>query len=288
MPDEAGEAGEEQLSDVAGDYRGLEVYMNDAQGKLERSDNAWRVTAWILAVLLALSLSQNAVVAWRVSAGAAGVSVTRSQGGGYALAATAPSGTTCARRPPGALAPVVDVSAGGGPVVGSRAAKVEVIAFLDYECAFCRQWYQESVRQLKNDYISTGKVRFVTRDYPLAIHARARVAAVAANCVRALTDDKTYYQYQGELFGSGDLASATLERDAVQLGIDKNAFERCSADAKQSMAKKVERDVADGAAAGVTGTPTFFVNGHMLVGAQPYATFKAAIDGELNRIGVAR
>jgi protein-disulfide isomerase len=256
--------------------------VDEARSKRQRTDNAWKATTWILAVFLALSMLENAVLAWRVAGGATGASTGMARGAGHSPD-PAPA-TNQPRQPSGVLGPVVDVGADGGPVLGSRAAKVEVIAFLDYQCSFCAHWHEESFGQMQKDYISTGRVRFVTRDYPLPMHARARAAAVAADCVRALTNDKTYYRYQEALFGTGDLTGATLERQAIQLGIEGKAFKQCTTDANGAIAKKIDRDMADGAAAGVEGTPTFFVNGRMLVGAQPYVAFKAAIDSELTKV----
>ena len=262
------------------------AFVTEAESKRYGIDNAWKATTWILAVFLALSMLENAVLAWRLAGGATAASTaTASRASRSPDAALV---TNQPRQPFGDPGPTVDVRAGGGPVLGSRAAKVEVIAFLDYECSFCAHWHQESFGQMQKEYISTGKVRFVTRDYPLPMHPRARAAAVTADCVRALTNDKTYYRYQEALFRTGDLAAATLERQAIQLGVESKAFNRCKSDAHGAMAKKIDQDVADGEAAGVTGTPTFFVNGRMLVGARPYVAFKAAIDAELTKVGGTR
>lgn len=245
--------------------------MSHDTGEALGVDNAWRVTTWLLAGLLLVSILANVTLAWRVvtSLTRAAAEVTHN-----ARMAGTPSA-------PAPLAPVVKVGAAGGPMIGNKDAPVEVIAFLDYACPFCAQFYKDDFGQMQRDYIRTGKVRFVTRDFPLPMHPRARPAAIAADCVRKLSSDATYYRYQDALYESGDLADSALALDAKALGIAGSGFSRCTADADGSIVAKIKKDIADGKAAGVLGTPTFFVNGRPLVGAQPYAAFKAAIDAAL-------
>lgn len=183
----------------------------------------------------------------------------------------------------------VEVSADDDPYLGVDNAKVTVIEFSDYECPFCRKYWTESYSQLKADYIDTGKIKYVFRDFPLNFHAGAPLAAVAANCVREQKGNEGYFKFhdiafseqnkQGSgtiRFGEDDVMSWVSQID----GIDKTKFDTCFNDPTQKA--EVDKDIADGAAAGVSGTPSFFINGKLIVGAQPYSVIKAEIERALN------
>jgi protein-disulfide isomerase len=122
-----------------------------------------------------------------------------------------------------------------------------------------------------------GRVRVVFRDLPLASHALARPAHEAARCAGALG---RYWPYHDRLFA----AQPAFERDdlvryAVEVGLPREAFERCVD--QRRFASAVEADVVQARALGVRSTPTFFINGRPLVGAQPIETFRTVIDDAL-------
>ncbi len=239
-------------------------------------ENAWKTTTYVLAVLLAIFAISNARLASKLAVASASGSATNSE------SRTGQADTNAAANNSPA-----HITAAEGAVLGSKRAKVEVVAFVDYECPFCRRFYQESFRHLQRDYIATGKVRFVTRDYPLAFHSRANSAAVAASCVRRLAHDDAFYEYQDALFSQGKLSDVDLRKAAIQLGIEGTTFNKCIADKDHSIEKRIDEDRTDAQAAGVIGTPTLFVNGRIMVGAQPYAAFKSAIDAELKKVNPA-
>ena len=171
--------------------------------------------------------------------------------------------------------PVVAVSVGGRPERGGGPnAPVTIIAFSDYECPFCKR-AESTVQQVMKAY--GNKVRFVYRDFPLPFHAHARPAAEAANCANA---QGKFWEYHDKLVASEDLGPEKLQAFATDVGIDRKKFDECVA--TQEFKVAIDKDVADGEAVGVSGTPAFFVNGRLLSGAQPFEKFKEVIDDELS------
>jgi len=177
------------------------------------------------------------------------------------------------------------------PVLGDKNAPVTIVEFSDYECPFCKRHFDQTLPQLIKNYIDTGKVKLVYRDFPLSFHdPMATKEAVAANCAREQGGDSKYFQYHDEIFtrtksngnGLDDVDLTTIATD-LELNID--SFNTCITDPAQ--ADEIKKDIADGSAAGASGTPTFIIgkstangeiDGDLVVGAQPYAAFQAVID----------
>jgi protein-disulfide isomerase len=178
--------------------------------------------------------------------------------------------TTISLRPP-----VVDVSDGGREARGNPHAPVTIIEFSDYECPFCKR-VVPTINQVLATY--GDKVRFVYRDYPLSFHQHARPAAEAARCAQA---QGKFWEYHDKLFASSDLSADKLKALAGEVGLDQAKFEECLR--TKPFAAAIDKDFADASAAGVSGTPAFFINGRFLSGAQPFEKFKEMIDDELGR-----
>lgn len=181
---------------------------------------------------------------------------------------------------------VKEVSADDDPMLGNEKAKVTIIEFSDYQCPFCRTFWRDTFSQIKKEYLNTNKVRFVYRDFPLSFHPMADASAQAANCAG---DQNKYWEMHDKIFGEQEkLGQGTvtytvqdLKKWASEISLNKSKFEQCLDSDKYK--EEVQKDFADGSAAGVSGTPSTFVNGRQLVGAQPFATFKAIIEEELNK-----
>lgn len=162
-------------------------------------------------------------------------------------------------------------------VLGEADAPVTVIIFGDYECPFCERLYQDTEKPLREEYVKTGKVKMVYRDYPLSFHPSAQPAAEAAECAG---EQGKYWQYHDALFErQATLATLDYVGLAGELSLDKSSFKNC-VDIRK-FAPEVAKDMADGTAAGVDGTPASFINGKLISGAVPYATFKAEIEAAL-------
>ncbi|RMG17892.1 MAG: hypothetical protein D6729_07925 [Deltaproteobacteria bacterium] len=173
-------------------------------------------------------------------------------------------------------APRVEVEA-TGPALGPKDAPVTIVEFSDFECPYCGR-AKETVHQIVDAY--PKQVRFVFRNFPLSFHSHARKAAEAGLCAAA---QGKFWPYHDILFGNQQaLEVEDLKAHAAKVkGLDVEAFSRCLDSGE--MAEAVERDIAAGQRAGVTGTPAFFVNGIPVSGAMPFERFKKLIDDELAR-----
>jgi protein-disulfide isomerase len=169
--------------------------------------------------------------------------------------------------------PRVKVAA-SGPARGPEGAPVTIVEFSDFECPYCRR-AESTVKQVLDRY--QDRVRFVYRHFPLGIHPRARPAAEAAACA---DQQGRFWDYHEKLF-SGGLEDADLQRYASELGLDTASFQQCVSQHKTK--DVVMSDLEAGKAAGVSGTPAFFVNGIMISGARPVDFFTKVIDKELQQ-----
>jgi protein-disulfide isomerase len=166
---------------------------------------------------------------------------------------------------------------------GNVNAKVTVVEFADYQCPYCEQFFTQVTTPLIKDYVDTGKVRFVYRDYAFL----GQESGWAAEATRCANDQGKYWQFHDYLFShqkgenQGAFSKDNLKIIAKTLKLNTTQFNSCLDSGKYTA--EVAQDLADGQAVGVNGTPASFINGKMLNGAQPYETFKAAIEEELKK-----
>ncbi len=171
----------------------------------------------------------------------------------------------------------VDVDPGDSPFWGPENAKVTIVEFSDFECSFCARFYRDTYKALKERYQS--RVRFVFKHFPIsAIHPNAERAGVAAECAR---EQGRFWEYHDILFeNQSNLSQAALISYARQVGVPNlDQFSACLT--SQKYLSTVLADLQQGERYGVQGTPTFFINGLPLVGAQPYTVFERAIEQAL-------
>lgn len=217
--------------------------------------------------------------------------------GSIVLAAVLISGTllfaSYRSNPGSSLGAAVGKNAGGekvavavddDPFLGEKKAPITMIEFSDFQCPFCRSFWKETLPLIKSNYIDTGKIRFVYRDFPLSFHPGAQTAAQAAECAEEQDKywemhDKIFYEQDKEGQGTIQFSKTEVVKWAGQIGLKMNKFNQCLDSGKYKA--EVEKDFADGSAAGVSGTPSFFINGRLLVGAQPFSVFQEAIEGAL-------
>jgi protein-disulfide isomerase len=171
----------------------------------------------------------------------------------------------------------VDVSRDKGFARGPGDATVVIVEFSDFQCPYCKT-VVATVKQVLDRY--PGKVRWIFRDFPIArIHPDAPKAHEAARCAGV---QGKFWEYHDVLFErSPRLSRADLQQYAGDLKLDAAAFAECLD--SQRFAEAVAADIAEGGELGVSGTPTFYVNGRPLVGAQPYQAFRNLIESELAR-----
>lgn len=183
-------------------------------------------------------------------------------------------------RAPGVVGQLVvnDVSADDDPYRGSEQSPVTIVEFSDFECPYCQSFAEQVLPQLFDVY--GEDVRFVFRDFPItSIHPQAFKAAEAAQCA---FEQGEFWRYHDLLFqNQGALDLTNLKKSASTLGMDTGIFDDCLDSG--SYEEEVQADLEDGQLYGVSGTPTFFINGRKVVGAQPFAVFQQIIEEELEK-----
>ncbi|MDD4939586.1 MAG: DsbA family protein [Candidatus Omnitrophica bacterium] len=192
--------------------------------------------------------------------------------------ATAPAGTGQAVNapPPAGSKRVEGVLAGANPIKGNAGAPVLMVEFSDFQCPFSKRFYNDIFPDIEREYISTGKVKFAYRDFPLGFHDLAKPAAIAARC--AGKQDK-YWQMADKLILNDSLQKDAIKTYASELGLDLKAFEECQAD--PLIKEAVDADIKDAGKFGIEGTPSFFINGRLVIGVYPFEEFKRIIEEEL-------
>ena len=168
-----------------------------------------------------------------------------------------------------------DIPIKGSYTLGPADAPITFVEFSDYQCPYCRRWHDEVYEPLLAAY--PGRIKFVYRHLPLtSIHPDAFPAAEAAMCAG---EQDAYWQFHEKLFGNETLGSSVYLQYAQDLGLNMQSFESCVNEHKYQEA--VQADVDFAIDLGIRSTPTFFINGLAVVGAQPLDVFKQVIDKEL-------
>jgi protein-disulfide isomerase len=169
-----------------------------------------------------------------------------------------------------------DIPVDGYPSLGPDDAKIVIVEFSDFQCPFCRRFHEDTYQALLDSY--PGQIRFVYRNLPLpaTMHPDAMSAAIASLCAN---DQSVYWEYHDKLFSSETLNEETYIQYATDLGLNVEEFTACLSSGKHD--EFIKQDLAFSSNLGVQSTPTFFVNGLAVVGAQPLSSFKQLIDKEL-------
>lgn len=173
--------------------------------------------------------------------------------------------------------PRYDVPVDDDPFIGDPDAPITIIEFSDFECPFCTRFHQDTFGRLMDTY--GDQIRFIYRDFPLvSIHQEAFPAAEAANCAG---EQDMYWEYHDKLFDGGPqaLGEEAYYQYAEEIGLDVEAFGECVTTRRYQ--DEVQADYDYAVNLGVRSTPTFFVNGIAVVGAQPFEAFQQIIEAEL-------
>ena len=161
----------------------------------------------------------------------------------------------------------------GDYVLGNPDAPVTITEFGDFECPFCAKFHTDTRPQIVDKYVKTGQAKLLWRHFPLtAIHQLAEPASLAAECAG---EQGKFWEYHDLLFETAKLDSASLAEHAGLLGLNLGAFQSCITSGKYL--EKVSGEFDLGRQAGVSGTPSLFVNGELIVGAVPFASIEPII-----------
>ncbi len=218
----------------------------------------WQIIAFVFFVLFIISLLT----------GGFGISTETKSAQGSMKVGTSKSGDIATK-----------VNLEGAQVLGDENAPVTIVEWSDFQCPFCARFYSQTEKKIVEEYVNTGKVKIIFKHFPLdQIHPFATVAALASECAG---EQGKFREYHDILFNNYQAINAkNLNKWASDLGLDQSKFDSCLE--SQKYLSKIKSDMAEGAKAGVRGTPGFLVNGQLISGAQPYSVFKSAIEAALN------
>lgn len=162
-------------------------------------------------------------------------------------------------------------------IKGDKNAPVTIIEYSDFECPFCGRFYSDTLGQIEDTYIKTGKAKLVYRHFPLSFHQSAMPAAIASECA---ADQGKFWEMHDAIFDNQTaIGSDDLKKRAAQMGLDTTKFNKCF-DGREHESE-IRTEMAEGSQFGVSGTPGFFVNGQSVSGAQPFEVFKSIIESAL-------
>lgn len=167
------------------------------------------------------------------------------------------------------------------PFIGSQSAPITMYEFGDFQCPFCQNFFKNTLPELKTKYIDTGKIKLVFKHFPLSIHINAQISAEAAECANRQGGFEAYHDIlyaKGQGDGTG-LDTASLKKYAGQIGLNINNFNKCLDNHETKTI--VAGDESVGISVSVDGTPTFFIEGKSIKGAQPLSVFEQVIDSVL-------
>lgn len=169
-----------------------------------------------------------------------------------------------------------------GIAMGDPDAPVLIEEFSDFQCSYCRVFHETTFRTIVEEYVAAGKARVVFRNYPV-IGPESLAAANASMC--AAEQDK-FWEFSSILFANqnghdtGGFSTRRLEAFADTIGLNIDEFNACLREDRYQ--GQIQEDIQAGVLKGIDSTPSFIVNGALMVGALPYETFQAEIDAALS------
>jgi len=176
-----------------------------------------------------------------------------------------------------------------GNAMGDPSAPVVINEYSDFQCPFCKRFHDDTLALIVRDYVATGKVRFVYHHFPVVDRGttldESHLAATAAFCAG---QQNRFWEFSDVLFANqtgeniGNFTARRLEAMASVVGLDLNAYKECLASGDAD--RQVRADVAEATGANLTSTPSFIINGDVLVGAQSYEVFQSSIEAALAKV----
>lgn len=174
------------------------------------------------------------------------------------------------------------ISLAGEPFKGGKDAKVTIVEYSDFQCPFCTKGYNTIENEVLKSY--GDKVKFYYKHYPLPFHPWAEPAAIAYECLKEQNPEAAWAAYKGYFENQKDVTPENVKDKGIEYAgdkkFDKAKYEDCVTNKKTKA--KIDKNKAEAASLGISGTPSFVINGRQLKGAQPPDRFKAVIDDELS------
>lgn len=208
-------------------------------------------------------------------------------GGGYAMSAMGFVSLNVNSPTGNAASQPIDpsqISLEGEPVIGDENAPVTLVAYEDFECPVCQQFDSQVYNQLKTEYVDSGQLKIVWKDFPLTrIHPWANIAAETQECVYR-QDNDAFWAVKDKIFDNQGQLSTSNARSrildwAAEEGVNKEDVRACIQ--SENPSSEVRQDLTEGQSLGVSGTPTVFINGQRIQGLAGYNQYKTVIEGEL-------
>ena len=182
------------------------------------------------------------------------------------------------------------ISTDNDPIIGNPNAPITIIEFSDFQCPFCAKFHIQTLPKIMDEYIKEGTVKLVFRDFPIqSIHPNALPASVAAECAN---EQGKFKEMHDKLFDkqnewnnkNTDNVIISFNQYALEIGLEEEKFDSCLKNGKYI--EEIQKDLYDGKAYGISGTPGFFIGNDKigfveLKGAQPFESFKKVIDSQL-------
>ncbi|MEK6902219.1 MAG: thioredoxin domain-containing protein, partial [archaeon] len=224
-----------------------------------------------------------------LSAGLSKITITAGSGSGDTVVPTPDDGSGDLT-PPAPTAVIAELMAGAPGKTGSDTAPLVLVEWSDYQCPYCKAFFINTEKALVEKYVKTGKLQILYKDFPLSFHP---MAAPSANAARCAGDQGKYWEMHDKIFeetykinpsATSQYTNDDLKQWGKDLGLNTTTFDKCVDD--DAHATDITANFNEGAANGISGTPSFFLGprdgeGQLIVGAQPLATFEAAIDALL-------
>ncbi|HLD19560.1 MAG TPA: DsbA family protein [Candidatus Nanoarchaeia archaeon] len=238
---------------------------------MKANENPWMYVSVLLGVLLVVAVSLNFMTYQTLSKALSGGSLGGSPSGGNQAPIVVPPPSQ-----PAAPSGPVQVDLSGTYSRGPANAKVTIVEYSDFQCPFCSRSYP-TMKAVLQKY--GNDVRLVYKHFPLSFHPEATPAAEASECAG---EQNKFWEFHDKVFENQDSMSvANYKKWAGELGLKQAQFDQCADSRKYK--SKVEQQTQQGQADGVSGTPTFYINGQQIVGAQPQSVFEQAIDAVLKQ-----
>ncbi len=225
-----------------------------------------------------LSIPAAIVIAGALIAGALYLGTSKSA----VTAGVNTQGQQVAQQQQGVDVDIAKVKTAGEPFVGNPNAPVTMAYWFDYQCPFCKRFDQDAVAQLMNDYVKTGKVKIVFKDFQF-LGADSQTAGLAERAVWDVAPDK-FYEWHKAMYDKQDSENSGWGNKAdilalvKSLGIDSAKVEQLMTSKATEYQKAMDADKAEGGAFGINGTPGSIIGKNLISGAQPYSAVKQLID----------